>query len=259
MARKPVPFDADDLIERYASGESGLSVARSALARGIGGSTLSGARAALKRACLARGIHVRDKSEGETLKWSRMSPEGRANQVRAAHDAVRGVKHSWQRQLDHARYIESRGILTESEAFLAELLAERGLTVVPQQAIGPYNCDLGASPVAVEVLGGYFHLFGPRLTKYLKRTRYILDAGWHVLMLIDDVRRFPIGPASADYVVAYVEDARRNPAALREYRVVRGAGKLVACGSAKDDDISFVMTLGRGDNPPDRRDDGALG
>jgi hypothetical protein len=125
------------------------------------------------------------------------------------------------------------------------MLEERGVSCIQQQAIGPYNCDLGAFPVAVEIFGGNWHFSGAHLARSEERTRYLLNAGWHVLM-VQATANHPIDAATADYIAVYVKEARRDLSVLREYRVIRGAGETIAGGSANDEHISIVPTLKNG-------------
>jgi hypothetical protein len=133
--------------------------------------------------------------------------------------------------------------MNNSEALMYGLLRQRGIFPIPQQAIGIYNCDLGCFPVAVEILGGDWMSAGTkRYANYVRRTSYLLNADWHVLM-VKTSARYPITPDQADYLVTYIEAARSNPSSTREYRVIRGAGQLVAAGCANDNEVSFVPTF----------------
>jgi hypothetical protein len=127
------------------------------------------------------------------------------------------------------------------------MLQDRGIPTIAQQAIGPYNCDLGAYPVAVEVFGGGWHWYGDHVAIVPKRFRYILDAGWHILAVKIDAA-FPLTSVTADYIAAYIQQARSDPSSRREYRVIRGAGETLASGSADDDQISIVPTFTAGRN-----------
>jgi hypothetical protein len=81
-----------------------------------------------------------------------------------------------------------------------------------------------------------------------ERIRYILNAGWHLLMVRID-RTAPFADATADYIISYVKRARRHPSAPRQYRVIRRAGELVASGSVKDHEFSIVPTFTSGRDP----------
>mgnify|MGYP001558675514 CR=1 FL=1 len=218
----------DDVVRFYLAGESENQVAKQC----------NSVRGVIRRILLLQGVTPRDQSESETLKWQNMPNETRQRQVTAAHAAMRGSTRSRDERITHALGVQRIGRLNGSERLMHGLLAERGVITVPQQAIGPYNSDLGATPVSVEILGGGWHYAPVRNANIVRKTRYALDAGWHVLM-IEVTLRFPITPTQADYVVSYIEQARANPSAIREYRVIRGAGEFVTGGCANDDEITI--------------------
>jgi hypothetical protein len=123
------------------------------------------------------------------------------------------------------------------ELRLFDLLRARGILCQKQVAVGPYNCDLAFSPVAVEVWGGGWHFGGRHMARTPKRFRYFMDRGWHIMaVVVND--RFPLTAAVADHVAAYIKQARREPTRVREYRVVWGAGQFTTRGSAEDDEIT---------------------
>jgi transposase len=200
------------------------------------------ARSVIRRILLLQGVTPRDQSESEALKWSRMTDDVRDRQVAAAHAAVLGSTRSLADLINRALGIQRSGRMNGNEQLMHDLLAERGVITIPQQAIGPYNGDLGAAPVSVEILGGQWHSAPCRRDDIIRKTRYVLDAGWHVLMVVVDWQS-PITPAQADYVVSYIEQARANPSATREYRMIRRTGEFVAGGSAKDNEISLVSAF----------------
>jgi hypothetical protein len=117
------------------------------------------------------------------------------------------------------------------------MLAERGIDSIAQRAIGVYNVDLAALPVAVEVLGGGWHSIK---TVHAERTPYILDEGWHLVMVWDYEGRSSLGPGAADYVVAFLDEVRRNPPATCQYRVISGQGKLLAACGREDNEFPLV-------------------
>jgi very-short-patch-repair endonuclease len=177
-----------------------------------------------------------------------MTVAERQAQVAAANVAATGRQKTFAEQCLAAQTRqERRSHASTYEGTLERLLAERGIAIVPQCAIGPYNCDLGAYPVAVEIFGGHWHWHGYHLRVAEKRLNYLLNAGWHVLAILVN-KTFPITDATAEYVAAYIESARGDPARRREYRVIRGAGELIAAGSVDDEKISIVPTFTSGRN-----------
>ena len=205
--------------------------------------------AATKTILKSRGIPARDRSAQQLARMQRASPEERLQLASKAHEAVRGRKRSDSEGIKAARTIEARGAHDSPiESALAQMLLERGICTTPQQAFGQYNCDLGACPVAVEVFGGNWHWSGRHLARTEKRTKFLLNAGYHVLMVAIQ-KRFPLTPAVADYVASYIKQARANPTARREYRVVWGAGEFTTAGCLDDDHFSIEPPFTSARNP----------
>jgi len=197
-------------------------------------------RRAIAARLTAAGVVRRTQSEAERIKWSQMTPTQRRRQIRAAHAAKRGRAVSLETKCKHAITVEKRLLnISPKEIELRHMLLRRGIEVVPQKAIGPYNCDLAAAPVAVEVYGGNWHWYGRHLARTEQRFRYLLDAGWFVYVMVVN-QSFPLTGAGADHLVAYIQQVRRNKAARTEYRVVWGAGEFVVSGSADDEHITII-------------------
>ena len=233
MSAKWNPPNIDDLVQSYTNGRSVLALSGE---YGVSRRTITKRLAEL-------GIVVRTNSEAHIRRWQRSTPDQRLSQVRAAQNVRRGSHEEIEVLIARAATRERRclGASTLEQALQA-LLQARGIDTITQQAIGPYNCDLGASPVAVEVWGGDWHWTGRAAQRFPERTRYLLNAGWHMLAVIVN-KRFPLNEASADYISAYIEQARTEPTMRREYRVVRGAGEALAAGRADDNEITLIPTL----------------
>src|SRR5690606_34733996 len=107
----------------------------------------------------------------------------------------------------------------------------------PQKAIGKYNVDFAVAPVAMEVLGGGWHL---AKRHHAVRTPQILDAGWHLVFIWDHEGRSALTAGAADYVVTFLKQVRRNPPAVGQYRVISGDGQLLSTGSRDDDEFPLV-------------------
>ncbi|HXG70686.1 MAG TPA: hypothetical protein VNJ04_08760 [Gemmatimonadaceae bacterium] len=232
-------LNTQQLIRDYRAGKSELQIAKD----------LGVSRAVIRTRLIENAIEPRNRSAAELLKWSRMNRTQRAAQVSAAHAASRGSQYPLTGMERRARTVERLGLhVSEIERRLACQLVANGLDVIHQQAVGPYNCDLGAAPVAVEVFGGNWHFTGRHLARTPKRFRYLMESGWHVLV-VHVSNHAPLHPHLPNYIAAYVEAARRNPAMRREYRVVRGAGETIAAGSVEDKNISIEWALTHSRNP----------
>jgi hypothetical protein len=236
---KRYDININDLVERYLAGESEKGLADS----------LGVSRTVIRRRLIETGTPIRGRSEAETVKWSRMSETQRADQTTAAHVAARGRKAPIEERRRVASSVAANwGIhITDEERRLFNWLQARGVEVVPQQRVHIYNCDLGAFPVAVEIFGGNFHWTGTHKTRLPKRFRSFFDRGWHVLVVhITD--HFRLSEAAADHIVAYVNQARRNPTMPREYRMIRGESEpMLIC--TENDEIPDVYPFYGRRNP----------
>lgn len=192
------------------------------------------------------GLSVRNRSEQQFARMARCSPEERSAITRAANIAATGrivpidtkIKTAATCQVGLNRRISA------AEITLANMLTTRGIDINQQTAVGPYNCDLTTDAVAVEIWGGYWHFYGAHAARNEERFRYILNAGWNVIIL-GVTGRYPLNESVADYVVAEIERLRSNPPSIREYRMIWGAGDFTSGGRLDDNKLSFVRPLVR--------------
>lgn len=202
-------------------------------------------RPAVRRNLKVHGIHPRSHSEAGRIRMSRLTTEERQALSAAAHEAVRGRTRSWEERCKLAASREadpSTSPQSPGEEKLAQWLQERGIAYTPQKAIGAYNLDFAMKPVAVEILGGTWHA-GKRIHR--ERTPYILDRGW-LLIFVWDCAGSYLTSEAADYIVATLEEARRDPSLIGEYRVIRGNGELLSRGRVNDDSFTLVQPSIRG-------------
>lgn len=221
----------DEIAARYQAGESENSIAKS----------LGISRGAIRTRLIDAEVPIRGTAEANRLMMAARTPEENRLNTAAAHQAVRGRKSSFDERCRRAKLNEERVAgQVEVERTLSALLAERGIETIPQKAIGPYNVDLGAAPVAVEVFGGTWHLSGRHAARATERFRYILDQGWNVIIVWVDGRRWPLSSDGADDVASFIEQARRDPSTVSKYRVIRGDGEFVTAGESDDDHFALV-------------------
>ena len=133
---------------------------------------------------------------------------------------------------------------TPPERKMRTALGHLGFKTTPQKAEGPFNIDLAAFPVAVEVIGPSWGQPNTRLlARHPRRTRYLLDRGWS-LIFVRDGRGLPKPwTAAAKYVVALADRLRREPALRGQYRVIRSNGKELVRGCMKDDQFPVITPL----------------
>lgn len=125
-----------------------------------------------------------------------------------------------------------------------------GVETTLQKAIGPYNADLAAYPVAVEIFGGNWHARGRHAARFPDRVRYFLDQGWNlVIVWVLDRRRWqsaiPLTPAAADYIASFVQLTRRDPSTRGQYRVIWGDGKEAATDGLDLNELALVPSRRR--------------
>ena len=212
MAAKLDSLDVDDLVRRYLAGTSEQTLA----------AELGVSRTPVRRILLEAGVEPRGRSDAMLLRMAQTSPDERQRLAAAAHDAVRGKRRGPDELALRAvaRQVTCQ-YLGRGEDLLRGWLAERGLPTTPQLAAGPYNIDLAAPPVAVELWLSTNHPM--RRARLRQKTEDLCDLGWLVVwvwvgngdMLCESV---------ADKIVTLAESARRDPSLLGQHRVVRGRG-----------------------------------
>lgn len=224
--RRLTQDEIDDLIRLYQAGESQNKLAT---------------RFGITQASVSRWIQKRgagiSRSEAEARKWSTMTAEQRAAQVASAHEAVRGMTRTiGDLERRAAGKQRTRSHATPEELALATLLPGSE----PQLAIGKYNVDIGAEPVAVELFGGNWHADGRHRARLPQRVEHLADAGWNLLIVWCTQGRLLNVAAIAQDALSYLEQSRRDPAFRRQYRVVWGDGQLIAAGCVDDDERTLI-------------------
>lgn len=271
MPGRPPAFNLNDLIKAYVAGEAlyilasrfrigKLKMRAMLTAAGIAlrsawhpserrkraaKQRLARMTVAQRKALTANAHKAHDAmSAGNRRRWANMTPAARAYQVSAANNAVRGVPKSLSHKMANARTIERTGTPTLLERSIGALLQAHGYETAHLKAIGPYNCDLVIDSVAVEIWAAGFHSQARHRQRDPIRTRYLLNRGWHVLIIrIAGKRQFTT--SGADDIVAFLQAARDNPAMRRQYRVIWGTGQFIAAGCVDDDQDALVAALHR--------------
>lgn len=192
------------------------------------------------------GVERRGQSRAAKVSAQRSTAEERKTRAAAANRAARMRKVPQIQKLRHALQVESRAAHDSGgEESLNLLLRSKGVRPIPQRAVGVYNVDLAMLPVAVEVLGGGWHAVK---SVHAERTPYILDEGWHLVMVWDFEGRSALDAGAADYLVAFLEEVRRNPPSTCQYRVITGQGEVLAARGREDNEFPLVPPpRGRGD------------
>jgi very-short-patch-repair endonuclease len=250
-SRKVKQIPVAEAVKLYLSGMSASELGRR---YGV-------ARDTVRLRLVAAGIGIRPADEATSLWMSQESEESKTIRAEAAAEACRtteyrervsrrfaGITKDPDVLERRAQNRERRAIADPMYAYISDherqfrrLLEEAGENPIPQKAIGRYNVDLAIGPVAVEILGGHWHSIK---RQHSIRTPYILNRGWHLIMVWsmfhDGTDWVYMSPAAAEYVVAFAQEARRNPPMVGEYRVIRSDGQLLAAGGSEDDELAFI-------------------
>jgi very-short-patch-repair endonuclease len=230
--RRIILPNADSIISEYASGVSEKSLAKSN----------SVSRDVIHRILVANGTPIRTMSAAMYARMARTSPEERSRVAAASHDAIRGTKRS---KDELVRRANTRALCYERtvsiyEDIFAKMLQTRGAEFSRQSPIGPYNSDFSIGSVAVEIYGGGWHFYGRHLARAKKRLDYLLNAGWHVLIICVSSPVGILGPA-ADYAISFSQNSSSDPSTLREYRMIRGDGDELSRFRSDDDDLPVIF------------------
>lgn len=227
----------EGVVEAYESGESVYSIAK----------RLGVSRNVVDRWLYWAGVQKRGCSEAGRVRAAKMTPEERAAQAAAAHEAAKGRVCTEEERAMRARTVQlyaaiGRKKMSSSEATLYELLVERGITPTREKAIGRYNVDFAVNGTAIEVHGGGWHAVRQRRMREATRYNHILDAGWSVI-IIWDTSYVRIDASGADKVVSLLEGVGSDPTSVGEYWVIRGDGKLMSSGCGQMDETSLILSL----------------
>jgi hypothetical protein len=229
-ARKVLTLPTDEIVKAYLGGASEYGLAQQ----------YGTSRGPIGRILTEAGVERRGMSEAGIVRTQGQTPEQRKAQVVEANRAARKRRIGEIEKFRRALTVERDGRPgSPGEIALRAMLQERGEEPIVERAVGPYNVDLAVLPVAMEVLGGGFHGVKER---HAERTPYILDAGWHLVMVWDYEGRSALGAGAADYLVTFLEQVRRNPPATCQYRVITGQGELLTARGREDDEFPLVKS-----------------
>lgn len=178
----------------------------------------------------SQNIDYRNRSEAEILKWKQMTPRQRKHQMKAYHDSMRGSKRSHKEVCKRALVAE-KGLykVGGGEILLADYLRNIGIVTIPQKAVDIYNVDLAVTGnIAIEV---HVCTRNP-LTFPFTRNRIInlLKFNWSIVYVWVSHNHFLTEGAAKD-IHSFIQNRCLNKTFFSQYRVIRGDGDFVACGS----------------------------
>ena len=264
--------NADNICERYKAGESVDQIGRS----------LGVCFRPVKRILIENGVQLRKLKEALKSRFLFISPDQRramtANANKMARKVMVGILNKRyslmsiddRRSITKSANIAARGrtistgtllktsatrellldpvFISGLENALAIQLRKAGLLITQQKSIGIYNIDIAIDepPIAVEIYGGNFHSFGKHLDRHFKRTKFILDQGWPVIIVWVDNRSHPLTIGCCEYITAFTQEFRLNPSLRRQYRVILGNGQTAPICKTYLNTRAIVETFGAG-------------
>ena len=220
---------ADDLVRRYQSGESVLSIAKH---YGLVSSAGSVSRLGVYRILRERGVELRSQSDQERLKWASMTSAQRRHQVAAAHAAVRGVRRDDPAELKRralARQGRPHHAHTRFEGEILAFVRGAGMVAVQNLAVDGYNVDIGITEparIAVEVQASHHN--EPRSSIRRERLEHLIHRGYRVLVVyIDQSKRALRLGRIGEQIVAFAQLVSANPSTPGQYGMIGRDGEAV--------------------------------
>lgn len=220
MPRVARSFDVDDMVIRYQSGESEKKLAEYfGVSRNVIASRLENA-----------GIVRRSIKEATQTFLAQASPEYLKNRVKGANAAIRGSTQTEEHRAKIASFYERNPTAKTSflERAISEELTKLGVVFTPQKAVGRYNVDIALTEqsIALEIFGGHWHASGSHATSFERRSKYLFDSGWTIIVCwVSFTSSEFIPSAIADYAIGLQEILSRNPSSRCKHYVIRGDGK----------------------------------
>ena len=196
----------------------------------------------IERILKENGIKPRNRHEQQQARMDNTSLKDRKKLTRKANILMTGRTVPVQDSIKSAKTHElnqSRKI-SRYEGLVFEEVKKKGFKLSPQTAIGKYNCDFTIGSIAVEVLGGNWHWYGLHMARFQERTRYILNAGYHIIFICVN-NNFPFNLATTDYLISFIKFSSTNPSIDREYRVIWGTCKNATRTSINCDNFTLIM------------------
>jgi very-short-patch-repair endonuclease len=244
MPTKLTPEQILDLHKRYLAGESSTDLAKVA---GVHNLTI-------RKGFLRLGLSVRSHSDARTIEASRAGANVRAKRAVAAHDAIRGKKRPINELLQRAATRQNNPpLLSSSVKRVVNFFDSCGIAFDREVACGKYNIDFVIyGNIAVEVFGGQWHGSGRHATRHEKRIRYILDQGFHVIIIWVNKRTQDAWIRALSDTIAEIYKLRGDPTALRQYRVIWSDGNFCVSRNSYDNDFPFKPSFVTFRNPDGR-------
>jgi very-short-patch-repair endonuclease len=196
------------------------------------------------KAFVRAGLRKRTQAESNFIRSSRMTPEQHRSNATAANAACRGRKASFAERsrtaLTHEAFPKAPSAL---ELRVLKVLKMLNLPITREKACGIYNIDFAVGhSIAVECFGGGWHAGGRAAARHQPRVRYLIDTGFHVVIVWVDKRHDGWINALKN-IIANFQKTGGNPASPRQYRVIWSDGYVGCSRNSKDNDFPLKPTF----------------
>lgn len=209
--RNAILLPSDEIISMYDGGKSENFIAKH----------FNVSRNVIRRYLVSNNANIRTQSQAEKLKWSQMTDEQRANQLKSAHSAAKGrtrttiekIKMALSREQSLAEHHIGIG-----EPEFREFLDKQGVNYIYQKAVDGYNIDFAIGNVAVEITSftGRYRAGNPIQQK---RIEHLFKRGYIVIAVEIDCAETLVHFAGE--ILANINATNRLNSTTRQYRVIR--------------------------------------
>ena len=220
MAIRRTDFNADDLVQKYLSGESIKQLA----------SDYGFSRKVVYRVLRESDIKIRDRSASMFVRMARMTPEERKINAMAANEAKRGTANT--EEMLRKRAQAGKRFIGKFEKEFCDALSSAGVPIIPQEPFLSYNLDIGCGDIAVEI---HTQCASPLTSSFIHKLVKCVKSGKSMVYVWIPPRKSIVTRECYDKVVSIVKVFRSNPPRRSKYWVVRGTGELYASGSFDGD------------------------
>jgi hypothetical protein len=220
-------LDSAAISKAYIGGESELSISL----------RLKVSRPVIRKRLVECGIAIRNGSEANLLRMSRMTPEERCALTSASHDGRRGMSEADNRRMAELRAQSRTRKIGFGEEEFSKALLNSGLPIDCQKPCGVYNIDIAVGTVAVEL---FAVTIGPQHRKrFAERFKCLTDRGYSILYIVFAKRALL---PQMNELVSFVERTYREPSVLRKNWVIRCGADHSHIPHGERDHVSVIRT-----------------
>jgi len=184
-----------------------------------------------------QGINLRTQSEQESIKWTLMTKEQRAYQVKGAHKAMETYTPTIESLIKMSNSRSRRTSVYETK--FADYLTSRGIAFKEQVPIHIYNVDFIVGNVAVEIFGGNWHSFGAHAARFRKRSEEIFNSGYSLAILTIGEPNTMTDSVCSNFV-ELINIFNSDKSSIGKYGVVWSTSNFITTGSIDDIERALI-------------------